>query len=47
MVPSFKNLGRVLSATDDDWPAVIRNLKKARKVWKKISKNLSREGARP
>ena len=32
MVPSFKYPGRVLSAADDDWPAVIRNLTKVRAV---------------
>ena len=28
IVPSFKYLGRVLSATYDDWPKVIQNLTK-------------------
>ena len=32
MVPSFKYLGRVISAVDDDWLVVIRNLKKSRSV---------------
>ena len=32
MVPFFKYLGRVLLAADDDWPAVIQNLSKARTV---------------
>ena len=47
MVPSFKYLGRLLSAADDDWPAVIRNRTKARAVWRRMSRILSREGARP
>ena len=29
MVPSFRYMGRVISATDDDWLASIRNLAKA------------------
>ena len=32
-VPSFKYLGCLLIATDDDWPAVIVNLQKTRKIW--------------
>ena len=30
-MPSFKYLGRILTAADDDWPAVAGNLGKARK----------------
>ena len=29
MVPSFKHLGKLLLAKDDNWSAVIRNLEKA------------------
>ena len=47
MVLSFKYLGRVLLAVDDDWPAVIQNLKKARAVWRQMPRILIREGARP
>ena len=36
MVPSFKYLGRVISAADDDWLTVIQNLAKARKVWRRM-----------
>ena len=32
-VDSFKYLGRVMTAGDDDWPAVAGNLKKARRSW--------------
>ena len=46
MLTSFKYLGIVLSAADDDWPEVVRNLVKARTVWWRMSKILSREGAR-
>ena len=47
VVPSFKYLGRLLSAADDDWSSVIRNLTKAQVVWWIMSSILSREGARP
>ena len=47
MVTPFKKLGRVLSAEDDDWPAVSQNLEKAQTVWRKISRILRREEARP
>ena len=47
MVPSFKYLGRMLLAEDDDCLAVIRNLKKSRAVWRKMMRILSREGVRP
>ena len=29
-VTEFKYLGRVLTSTDDDWPAVAGNIRKAR-----------------
>ena len=29
----FKYLGRILMVTDDDWPAVVRNLWKAGRSW--------------
>ena len=47
MVTSFKYLGRVILATDDDWPAVVRNLARAKKVWSRMPRILSREGAKP
>ena len=47
MVPSFKYLERVLLALDEDWPEVICNLVKARVVWRRMLRILSREGARP
>ena len=34
-------------AADDDWPVVIRNLTKARAVWRRMMQILSREGERP
>ena len=45
--PSVKDLERVLFAMDDEFLAVIKNLTKARTVWRRMSKILSREGARP
>ena len=42
MVTSFKYLGQVISAVDDDWPAAVKNLAWARKVWSRISRILSR-----
>ena len=47
MVNSFRYLGRVISAADDNWPAVIRNLAKAWLVWRRTMRILIREGARP
>ena len=44
-VSTFKYLGRVMTAGDDDWPAVAGNLVKARKSWGSLSRILSREGA--
>ena len=47
MVTSFRYLGRVILAEDDEWPAVVRNLSQARAVWKRMTIILSREGAEP
>ena len=44
-VPSFKYLGRIMTAGDDDWPAVAGNLVKAQKSWGRLTRILSREGA--
>ena len=43
----FKYLGRVLTAGDDDWPAVVGNLGKARKSWGWLDRVLGRERADP
>ena len=43
----FKYLGRILTATKDDCPAVVRNLGKARRSWGSLSQVLGREGAEP
>ena len=42
---TFKYLGRVMTAGDDDWPAVVGNLQKARKSWGRLSRILIWEGA--
>ena len=44
MVNSFKFLGRVISATDDDWPEVVINLACEKTVCRRMSGILSREG---
>ena len=47
MVTSFKYLGRVISATDEYWPAVVRNLARAKTVWRTMSRIFNREGPTP
>ena len=44
-VETFSYLGRVVTATGEDWPAVSRNLRNARKKWGQFSSLLKREGA--
>ena len=44
-VPSFKYLGRILTAGDDNWPEVEENLGKAQKSWGRLKRILSREGS--
>ena len=46
-MPEFKYLGRILTATDDDWPEVAWNLKKARRSWGRLARVLRREGTDP
>ena len=46
-VTSFKYLGRVLAAADDDWPEVVGNLRKVRKSWSQMARILGQEGASP
>ena len=45
MASSFRYLGWNLTAVDDDWPAVIKNLWKEQKMWACISRVLGREGS--
>ena len=47
MVPSFKYLGIVILAADDDCLAVIQNLTKAQAVWVRMTRILIRGGSRP
>ena len=44
-VTELKYLGRVLTNTDDDWPAVAGNIRKARASWGRLARILGREGA--
>ena len=46
-VKEFRYLGRILTSTDDDWPAVARNLQKARATWGRLARILGQEGADP
>ena len=46
-VSEFRYLGRLLTATDDDWPAVAGNIRKARLSWGRLSRVLGREEADP
>ena len=43
-VTSFKYLGRVLAAEDDDCPSVVRKLRRAKQKWEWLTRVLSREG---
>ena len=47
MVTSFKYLGWVVSAADNDWLAVVRNLAKAWAVCQRLTRILRREGVTP
>ena len=44
MVTSFVYLVRVISAADDNWLEVVRNMAKARAVWRRMTRILRREG---
>ena len=46
-VTEFRYLGRVMTSTDEDWPEVARNLRKARVTWGRLARILGREGADP
>ena len=46
-VTEFKYLGRILTATDDDWPAVVGNPGKAKRSWGRLSRMFGKEGADP
>ena len=44
-VIEFKYLGRILTATDNDWPVLVRNLGKVRRSWGRLSRVIGKEGA--
>ena len=44
-VTSFKYMGIVLATEDDEWPSVVRNLRRARQNWAWLTRILIREGA--
>ena len=46
-VKEFRYRGRVLTNTDDGWPAVAGNLRKVRVTWGRLVRILGREGADP
>ena len=46
-VTEFRYLRRLLTATDDDWPAVACNIWKARAIWGQLALVLEREGEDP
>jgi hypothetical protein len=46
-VDLFDYLGRPLASDNGDWPAVFKNLKKAKKKWAWLSRPLVRAGADP
>ena len=47
MVTSFKYLGRVISSANNDWPELVQNLAKARLVWQRLTRVISRVRAAP
>ena len=46
-VSEFRYFGQLLTATDDDWPAVAGNIRKAWVIWGRLARVLGREGATP
>ena len=46
-VSEFCYLWRLLTATDDDWPTVAGNIRKAGVSWGRLVRVLGREGADP
>ena len=46
-VLEFRYLRRLLTTTDDDWPAVAGNIKMARGRWGRLDRVLDREGEDP
>ena len=46
-VSDFRCLGRILTATENDWLAVAGNIRKVRVIWGRLARVLGREGADP
>ena len=46
-VTSFKYLGQVFIAPDENWLAVVGNLNRARKSWARLTRIQGREGDKP
>ena len=46
-VETFKYLGRIFYKSDNGWPEICQNFRKACQVWSRMGKLLSREGAEP
>ena len=44
---SFKYLGWIMHQAEEDWPEVLRNIRRARQVWVQLLKLISWEGAYP
>ena len=44
---TFKSLARMLDWSDNNWPDILGNVGKARRVWIWLGKLLWREGADP
>ena len=44
-VGRFKYLRILLDRSDDDWPAFLKNTRKARQVWGRLGELPQREGA--
>ena len=42
LVPSFKYIGRIIKNLENDWPVVVRNLRKAHKKWAQMTSILGR-----
>ena len=47
IVTSFRYLGQMISVADNNWPVVVRNLSRARAVWRRMARILNRKGAAP
>ena len=43
-ITSFRCLGRVLLAADNDWPVVVQKLSREWQKWVRLSRVLNREG---